>query len=59
MDLDFTDKVALITGTIGLLIALNGYFAYDAWVTAGHAGFWQVVNCPWIPSLGAGYHLAA
>ncbi len=50
--------VALLTGAIGLGIALNGYFAYDAWVKAGHAGFWHIRNALWIPALGAGYHLA-
>jgi NADH-quinone oxidoreductase subunit M len=50
--------VALLTGAIGLLIALNGYFAYDAWIKAGHVGFWHIQNRPWIPALGIGYHLA-
>src|SRR5258705_12036256 len=50
--------VALLTGTIGLVIALQGYFEYDAWVRQGNAGFWDIKNISWIPSLGAGYHLA-
>jgi NADH-quinone oxidoreductase subunit M len=50
--------VALLTGAIGLVIALNGYFAYDTWVKAGHAGFWVIIDRPWIPTLGVGYHLA-
>ncbi len=54
--------VALLTGVIGLLIALNGYFDYNARVgdlirTTG-SGFVHVVNVPWIPALGAHYHLA-
>ncbi len=50
--------VALLTGVSGLIIALNGYFAYDAWIKAGNVGFWHIQNRPWIPALGAGYHLA-
>jgi NADH-quinone oxidoreductase subunit M len=50
--------VALVTGALGLWIALSGYFSYDAWVRAGHAGFWQIQDRPWIPTLGVGYHLA-
>jgi NADH-quinone oxidoreductase subunit M len=50
--------VALLTGAIGLVIALNGYFAYDAWIKAGNVGFQDVINRPWIPALGTHYHLA-
>jgi NADH-quinone oxidoreductase subunit M len=53
--------VALLTGVAGLLIALNGYFAYDAWIktqTNLSDGFVQLVNVPWIPVLGINYHLA-
>ncbi len=49
---------ALLTGATGLIIALNGYFAYDAWIKAGNVGFWHIQNRPWIPALGVGYHLA-
>jgi len=52
--------VALLTGLTGLGIALYGFFAYNAWINAGNAGFWPDfnVNCPWIPMLGIHYHLA-
>jgi len=53
--------VALLTGVAGLLVALNGYFSYDAWIkTQKHLsdGFVQLVNAPWIPALGINYHLA-
>jgi NADH-quinone oxidoreductase subunit M len=52
---------ALATGVAGLLIALSGYFAYDAWLKTQQPlkdGFVQLVNVPWIPILGAHYHLA-
>lgn len=52
---------ALLAGVAGLLVALNGYFAYDAWVEANRPlrdGFWHIVNVPWIPALGVNYHLA-
>src|SRR5437867_3858157 len=51
--------VALLPGTLGLLVALRGYFAYDAWIKAGNAGFWPGldVNVPWIATLGINYHL--
>jgi len=57
--------VALLTGVAGLLVALQGYFVYDGWVremvrSSGglQTGFRDVVDVPWIPSLGIGYHLA-
>jgi NADH-quinone oxidoreductase subunit M len=53
--------VALLTGVTGLLVALHGYFAYDAWITAQKDlsdGFIQLVDVPWIPTLGINYHLA-
>ena len=50
--------IALLTGVAALTVALAGYFAYDAWIKAGNAGLWQVVNLPWIPLLGSNYHLA-
>jgi NADH-quinone oxidoreductase subunit M len=54
--------IALLTGVVGLLIALRGYFAYDAMVNdlfaATGQGFIHVVNRPWIPALGVNYHLA-
>ena len=48
----------IVTGTLGLLIALQGYFEYDAWIKAGNVGFWHIKNRDWIPTLGAHYHLA-
>ena len=50
--------VSLLTGVAGLAVALDGYLKYNAWTQAGNAGFWHVVNVPWIPVLGANYHLA-
>jgi NADH-quinone oxidoreductase subunit M len=54
--------VALLTGVASLLVALRGYFAYNAAVNdliaATGQGFVHVVNRPWIPSLGISYHLA-
>ena len=50
--------VALLTGLAGLAVGLNGYFAYNTWTAAGHAGLWHIANVPWIPVLGANYHLA-
>src|SRR3990172_1536727 len=53
--------VALLTGLIGLGFGLQTYFAYDCWLHAQRElvdGFWPVVNLPWIPALGARYHLA-
>src|ERR1043166_2778024 len=51
--------IALLTGVASLLVALQGYFAYDAWIKAGNAGFWPGldVNVPWIATLGINYHL--
>jgi len=49
--------VALLTGVIGLCIGLNSYFEYNAWVKEGNAGFWQIADIAWIPTLGARYHL--
>jgi NADH-quinone oxidoreductase subunit M len=55
--------VALLTGALGLAVALQGYFDYNAWIKAQAAvgdltdGFRQVIHCPWIPVLGANYHL--
>ena len=51
--------IALLTGVASLLVALRGYFAYDAWIKAGNAGFWPGldVNVPWIATLGINYHL--
>ena len=51
--------VALLTGVIGLGIGLDAYFAYNAWITPDTKdGFWHIANTPWIPLLGAHYHLA-
>ena len=57
--------IALATGVAALLVALKNYFDYNAWVNAelsAHGalqdGFRQVVDLPWIPALGAHYHLA-
>jgi len=53
--------VALLSGVAGLVVALGGYFAYDAWIksqTHLSDGFIQIVNVPWIPVLGVNYHLA-
>lgn len=50
--------VALLTGAIGLWIALDGYFAHKAWIAAGHVGLQEITNRPWIPTLGSNYHLA-
>ncbi|MEI6084172.1 MAG: NADH-quinone oxidoreductase subunit M [Verrucomicrobiota bacterium] len=50
--------VALLTGVVGLLIALNGYFDHKAWIAAGNVGLRDIINRPWIPTLGASYHLA-
>jgi NADH-quinone oxidoreductase subunit M len=50
--------VSLFTGVAGLAVALDGYLKYNAWTQAGNAGFWHVANAPWIPVLGANYHLA-
>jgi NADH-quinone oxidoreductase subunit M len=53
--------VALLTGLLGLGIGLQNYIAYNGWVAANAPlkdGFWHLVNVPWIPSLGARYHLA-
>jgi NADH-quinone oxidoreductase subunit M len=53
--------VALLIGLVGLGIALQGYFAYDAWLMTQkplNNGFVHLVNIPWIPALGINYHLA-
>lgn len=54
--------VALLTGVTSLAVALHGYFEYNAslgdLVAATGQGFIQIVNRPWIPSLGVSYHLA-
>jgi NADH-quinone oxidoreductase subunit M len=57
--------VALATGVGALLVALQNYFNYNAWVNAQIAhgplqdGFWQIVNVSWIPApLSVRYHLA-
>ena len=57
--------VALATGVGALLVALQNYFNYNAWVNAQLAhgplqdGFWQIVNVSWIPApLSVRYHLA-
>jgi NADH-quinone oxidoreductase subunit M len=49
---DLIRWTALMTGIVGLLIALWGCFTYTG------PGFVHLVNVPWIPSLGARYHLA-
>ncbi|MGD0650686.1 MAG: NADH-quinone oxidoreductase subunit M [Verrucomicrobiia bacterium] len=53
---------ALLTGSIGLLIALAGYFAYNATfsdlIKSQGNGFITLTNVPWIPALGINYHLA-
>jgi NADH-quinone oxidoreductase subunit M len=53
---------ALLTGSIGLLIALAGYFAYNATfsdlIKSQGDGFVTLVNRPWISALGIHYHLA-
>ncbi len=54
---------ALLTGVLGLLVALAGYFSYNAWVETNKPlenGFWHLVNRPWITALGftTRYHLA-
>ena len=53
---------ALLTGSIGLLIALAGYFAYNATfsdlIKSQGSGFVTLVNRPWISALGIHYHLA-
>ena len=54
--------VALATGLAGLTVGLTGYFHYnDSFrdlIARTGSGFWHVVNVPWIPAIGAHYHLA-
>jgi len=54
--------VALLTGVAGLAVALNSYFLYnaacDSLIKNTGSGFWHLINVPWIPALGAHYHLA-
>lgn len=54
--------VALLTGVIGLVIGLDGYFEYNATmvglIQSTGSGFVHVRDIPWIPTLGARYHLA-
>src|SRR5690349_7862005 len=52
---------ALLTGIVGLLVGLQGYFAYNDWIHANAPikdGFQHLVDQPWIPVLGCRYHLA-
>lgn len=52
---------ALLTGVVGLVIGLRGYFDYNAWIHSSATitdGFWHVRNLAWIPALGSRYHLA-
>ncbi len=54
--------VALLTGLVGLAIALRSYFSYndcvDSLIRKTGSGFWEIKNIAWIPALGARYHLA-
>ena len=53
---------ALLIGIAGLAIGLAGYFDYNArfarLIEEQKTGFVHLVNIPWIPALGASYHLA-
>jgi NADH-quinone oxidoreductase subunit M len=54
--------IALLTGVAGLAIGLCGYFDYNSrfagLIKEQGSGFIHVINLPWIPALGAHYHLA-
>ena len=54
--------VALLTGLVGLTVALRDYFHYDAIVTGLVAetgsGFVHLRDVPWITALHSRYHLA-
>ena len=53
---------ALLTGMVGLAVALWGYFTYNSLVhdiiRARGTGLIDLADIPWIPALGIHYHLA-
>jgi len=50
-------KVAMLTAVAGLVVAVAGFIQAAPTIKLGNIA--QVAKCPWVPSLGIEYHLAA
>lgn len=56
---DLVRWTALGSAAAGLLFAMVALFSYDTSVAGLRASFQYEVSLPWIPALGASYHLGA